>query len=178
MKVILKYLVFVIALFALSTCKKYDEGGYVHKRIKNLFGKNDDGAKKSWKLKLYEVNGIDSTQLIQGVDKYIDDSNNFIKFSIGQSKSKDYFANTIVYNLLISVDKKAKLLSIGSGLNDVIHSNDSTQCFLESNTIICQRNIFNPEKNRFAEWEIKKLTSDELIITKQLNNNYKIILTN
>jgi len=175
MKTVLKHLTLIIILFSLTTCEKYDEGGLVRKRIKSLFGKNEDHATKLWKLKLYEVNGIDSTSLFQGSNLNFDDNGNYMNFQISYSRAHIYHATTYVYVYGISIDKDAKLLSMGSELH--ASNNDTSQCFLKNNIFTCQRNIFNPEKNKFAEWGIKKLTENELIIVVQLINNYKIILT-
>ena len=176
---------FIIALSLISallfnTCKKYPEGGLVYYRIKNLFGKNEDHARKSWNLKLYEVNGIDSTNLIQGYNLN-NDQGSFVTFYISNARAQLYGSYTDVYGHVIAVDKNAR--SIGFGYADVVINhpsgtiNDTSQCFLINNVLTCQRNIFNPEKNAFAEWNIRALTETELIISKQLINNYRIILT-
>lgn len=162
-------------LFTLSACKKYEDGGFVFKRIKNLFGDTKDHSKKNWRLSLYEVNGIDSTNLFQGSNLHIVE-NNFASFYISDSHAKNYYCSTFLYDYSISIDKKSKLLSMGTYLSP--QHNDTSQCFSKSGVLYCQRNIFNPEKNKFAEWQIKKLTKDELILSIQLTNTYKIILQN
>ncbi|MBL7911883.1 MAG: hypothetical protein JNJ41_12570 [Bacteroidia bacterium] len=166
----------LILLFALifNTCKKYPEGGFVYNRIKHLFGKNKDHSEKLWKLKLYEVNGIDSTTLFQGADKYLNSSHDFVRFHISEAHARNYSTQIFLYNYSVDIDKDAKLMSMGTDLG--YYNNDSSQCFLKGNITVCQRNIFNPEKNKFCEWDIRKITKDEVIITKQLTNNYKIIL--
>ena len=171
---------FIIALSLISallfnTCKKYPEGGLVYYRIKHLFGKNADQASKSWKLKLYEVNGIDSTNLFQGANSYIDDQQNFVIFLLYNCKGQTYGAHTNLYDYAMSVDKDAKTLGFGTLLS--AYNNDTSQCFLKNNNLTCQRNILNPEKNKSTEWNIRDLTATELTISKQLNNNYKIILS-
>ncbi|MBA3665341.1 MAG: hypothetical protein H0W61_14175 [Bacteroidetes bacterium] len=175
MKVIYKYISIAVVLFFLTACHKYPEGGFVFQRIKHLFGDNKDMAHKGWKLKLYEVNGIDSTEMIKGRNLSSDGEGNFIVFSIAWAHSRTYFAGTYVYHYTMSIDKKAKLFSIGSELN--ANDNDTSQCFIRNNILTCQRNIFNPERNRATEWSIRKLTKTKLIITKSLVNTYKIVLT-
>lgn len=171
-----KYIIITLGLlFAMlfNTCKKYPEGGLVYSRIKNLFGKSKGLSKKSWKLNLYEVNNIDSTNLIQGSVLSPSSNGDFIIFE--NDKDNSQYSWTAVYFYSTGVDKEAKLLSFGSLLS--ANNNDTSQCFLKNNVSVCQRNIFNPERNKWLEWDIRKLTETELIITKQLINNYKIILT-
>ncbi len=53
----MKYLCLLLLLGVLVTsCKKYPEGGFTKRGPKNIIG--------TWKLTLYAVNGIDSTELI------------------------------------------------------------------------------------------------------------------
>ncbi|MDP1802450.1 MAG: hypothetical protein Q8L81_13915 [Bacteroidota bacterium] len=157
----------LILLFALSfnTCKKYDEGGLVKQTCKHLFGGHKAGNSKTWKLKLYEVNGIDSTNLIQGSN-----FDNFITFKYVQSEpSIEYRATTSFQNYSGTVSEKKILIAY-----DWDTHNDSIQC----NNNYCQRNILFPEfLNLNPRWEIKKLTSKEFIISIDLKNSYKIILT-
>jgi hypothetical protein len=58
------YILISFISFTLSTCKKYDEGGFVMLTKKHLFGGHKVGDSKTWKLDKYVVNGIDSTNLI------------------------------------------------------------------------------------------------------------------
>ena len=46
----------LLSMMCLFNCKKYPEGGCERRGPKNIVG--------NWKLFLYEVNGIDSTDLI------------------------------------------------------------------------------------------------------------------
>ena len=66
MRINKKYLLAIISLFVITcftTCKKYPEGGYTKQGPKRILG--------NWKLSLYEVNGIDSTDLINYNGRHI-----------------------------------------------------------------------------------------------------------
>ncbi len=162
MKICFKILIITIIILCLTTCKKYDEGGFLKQTNKNLFGANKVGSKKTWHLKLFEVNGIDSTGLIKGAYnlKTID----FILFNIEVSTTMQ--VNYSIYSLKTGISKLEK--NFGTSLKD------SNQC---SNGI-CVRNIFAPELNpKGVSWSIVKLSKKEFIIKSNLINNYKIIMT-
>lgn len=150
----------------LSTCKKYPEGGYHFNFLKKLDGQ--------WKLKLYEVNGIDSTTLTQGatyIPNYLDD---FASFAIVHSGKRaeirmknHYHGYSVIFN-----NNKRDMLSIhDDGDRDQF---DSTGC-LKNNTQLCQRNVFIPTTDRIFSWKIEKFTKKELILLSVIYN-YKIIL--
>ena len=81
-------------------------------------------------------------------------------------KNYDGYVETTYKGLIIGPDKP------------LITHLDSSQCALINNSIICSRNIFNPEApNNGKPWDIKKLTKKEFIITISLQNNYKIALS-
>lgn len=168
-------LIFIFLLFALSTCKKYPEGGFINQTRKHLFGGNDAGDSKTWKLKLYEVNGIDSTYLIQGANSIPDFYEKFVTFHYnGSDPSIKHTTNTYTQNYSGYVDGKGRDILFAY---DWVAHEDSTQCKKIDNILCCQRNILFPEfLKRNPVWKISKLTKREMIISIELNNSYKIIL--
>ena len=166
------------ALLLCSTaCKKYPEGGFVNQTRKHLFGGNKVGDHKTWKLKRYEVNGIDSTYLIQGANSIPNFYDQFVTFTYkGREVSDKYDASTYIQNYSGTMIKKGTDLLIAYNW---INKEDSMQCKIINNQRFCQRNIFFPEfLKRNPAWQIKKLTREELILSIQLTNSYKIILSN
>lgn len=161
----------------LTTCKKYPEGGFVHQTNKHLFGGLDIGDNKEWDLELFEVNGIDSTNYIFNSSSVVDFKKNFIKFRLIENKSKiSLYGYTFIYFLQGSINEKEKAMYI---YTPAINSNEvKTQCKIIDNINYCCRNIFTPENN-FSDpkWSIKMLTKKKMVISKQLKNSYKIILT-
>lgn len=173
------HLIIAALSFALifNCCKKYDDGGFVRQTRKHLFGGHKEGSSKTWKLKLYEVNGIDSTILIPEANNIPDFYSKCITFTLTDKKFIDYNAVTFLHNLSGEIDDAYKNMSMGP-LTSNWTKEDSTQCFLKNNKTYCSRNIFLPEiQNRALLWNIIKLTKKEFIITIQLKNFYKIILT-
>lgn len=170
-------LIYIFLLFALSTCKKYPEGGFVNQTRKHLFGGNDAGDSKTWKLKLYEVNGIDSTYLIQGANSIPDFYEKFMTFTYeGKDPSPTYTANTFLYQYGGVFDDTEKQLTLGYDPSP----KDSTQCKTVDGTRYCCRNLFYPEYNYYGKkWDIKKLTKKECVLesTFKLKNSYRIILS-
>ncbi len=163
-------IILMLVCFFLSTCKKYPEGGFVNQTRKHLFGGNHVGDSKTWKLKLYEVNGIDSTGLIQNgstLDFYD------ITFKLVDKKYKDFEANTLFQQYRGSTGSKFNIT-----FYDIEPTKqDSMRCKQLNNSMVCYRNIYIPEiriKNR--EWIIEKITANELIISKSISNSYRIIL--
>lgn len=176
MKAIFKYLLLFSLSFILVTCKKYDEGGFVKQTNRHLFGHNKSGSNKTWKLKLYEVNGIDSTYIIPGNGSVLDYYNKFITFKILSNENDSYSANNSFYNYSVNIDRAYKKLLIGP--IRTINIEDSTQCYSINSNTVCVRNIFFPEVDaKTFLWKIIKLTKNEFILTIELKNSYKIILT-
>jgi hypothetical protein len=172
----LKIMGLCLALLSLSTCKKYPEGGFVKQTCKHLFGSNKVGSSKTWKLKRYEVNGIDSTYLIQGANSIPDFYEKFVTFKLTKEDVTPKFAaNTFLHNYAGTIGKAYKIMLFAY---DWKTQEDSIQCKTINNIQYCQRNIFFPEfLTRNPEWNIKKLTSKELILSVTLKNTYKITLT-
>lgn len=159
----------------LCTCKKYPEGGFVNQTRKHLFGGNHVGDSKTWKLKLYEVNGVDSTYLIQGANNIPDFYDKFVTFTYkGRDVSDKYEANTYIQNYSGTILRKGTDILIAY---DWTFKQDSSQCKIVGSQKYCQRNVFFPEfLKRNPVWKIKKLTKKEFILSIELTNSYKIIL--
>ncbi|MGZ3900331.1 MAG: hypothetical protein ACXVNO_10730 [Bacteroidia bacterium] len=163
---ILKYIIIFILLVTLSTCKKYPEGGWTNVAIKHLFGGKESQSSKTWKLKLYEVNGIDSTAYITAGNGVTNFQNDEVIFKITTARYKDYFIKSVVFEQGIALSKDKRYITT---LNPNIN-----QCLTST---FCERNIFSPEaETNLYKWKIIKLINSELIITGNFKNSYKIIL--
>lgn len=181
MKKTLKHILLLITCFTLLTCKKYDEGGWIRRTCKNLFGGNKVGDSKTWKLKKYEVNGIDSTYLINtgGIPDFYERHVEFIYTEKGDP-SITYNANTFLANYFGKLSINGKQLTLANK-NNPLSKSDSLQCKTLSGQIFCSRNLLYPEINDWAKiWNIKKLTKSELVIISsyQLKNEYRIEFEN
>lgn len=170
MKASIKYslIVFCACLLFLSNCKKYPDGGFLRQGPKT-FITSKNGV---WKLSLYEVNGIDSTHLIQGPNTIPDFFDSFLSCSyLNKKDNNDIYASSHIYNYLVKfINKNADISFVRSGI-------ETGQCVNTSNGISCQRNIFNPEGPQLVVFKILKIRDKECILTTSLNNCYKIILT-
>lgn len=157
MKVTKTHLLIIIVSVCLFNCKKYPEGGCERRGPKNIVG--------DWKLALYEVNGVDSTNLINynGNDGYktIRIYKNVGVFQIDQKSSIGNSASFTNNNTKIRIN---------GGL-----VNNGQKCILDAGINYCYRLFFTPESSTI-EWEIQKLTKNELIITTNIKNTYKIRL--
>lgn len=163
-------IIFGIWLLAFSACKKYPEGGFINQTRKHLFGGHKVEDSKTWKLKSYEVNNADSTDLIRNgtTTDFYD-----ITFELADKKYKDFTANTVFQKYRGSVGETFNITFYDIDLT----IEDSIQCKQLNGSTVCYRNIYIPEvgtKNR--EWTIEKLTADELIINKSISNFYRITL--
>ena len=155
------YIFFLVSTTLLFSCKKYPEGGCERRSHKNIIGK--------WKLILYEVNGIDSTNLINynGEETY-----KIISFykdgsTIEFQNSNRGGAETVRFE---NGDKNLffENMSITSGI----------KCTLFNGVNYCYRSYLIPEPSSgttSASWTILKLKSNELVITLSKKNKYKII---
>lgn len=172
------YIIILSLFFALlfNECKKYPDGGFVRQTCKNLFGGSKAGNSKTWKLKYYEVNGIDSTHAIQGANTVPDFYSKFITFKYSQSDpSIKYTAETGYYSFLGSIGTVYKEILFAS--THYANKEDSLQCYSINNSMLCVRNILMPEIPNKGLWKINKLTNHEFIFSIQLKNSYKITLT-
>jgi hypothetical protein len=176
---------YVIILFCIlvvfTTCKKYDEGGLENLTRKHLFGGKKKGCTKTWKLKRFEVNGVDSTYLITGSGTIPDFYDKFITFkNEGNTNGRiHYSANTFLwaYSGTISPsDVKMSCIMFDENLT----KDDSLQCKSIDGNYYCNRNLLYPEfVNGYSKlWIIKKLTKSELVIelSDKQTNFYKLIL--
>jgi hypothetical protein len=161
MKVIKTYLLLFLTTVLLFNCKKYPEGGCERRGPKNIIG--------DWKLSLYEVNGIDSTDLINynGDDRY-----KKIKFyQEGKGKAAKLYARANGASVnSVNFSNKNTILSFqvtGTYFGSVGCGGNPTTCFKE---------IFSPEDGSDKDWDIIKLTKDELILASSQKNTYKIKL--
>lgn len=146
------FILFVSTLF-LFNCKKYPEGGCERRGPKNIIG--------TWTLALYEVNGIDSTDLINynGDDIY---------------KKITFLKNVST----ISVDYRgydgtsAKFIE---GNSKILFNSSFNMVYYNSNTRK-YRNILVPEASSETDcaWEIIKLNKKEFVIRAQKQNAYTI----
>lgn len=161
MKNYIKYVLVLISLITLfTTCKKYPEGGYIKKNYKRLIGK--------WKLTLYEVNGIDSTNLINyvGNDLYKD----VIFLDNSNSLTVDY--QGYIGKSCNIVDSKKNIQFDGGGINK--------NCYQYNSTNYCYRSYLTPEINvnvGSTKWKILKLTAKEMKLSFSKTNHYTLILT-
>lgn len=156
-----------ILLTTLIKCKKYPEGGLHLYANKNLIGK--------WKLEKYEVNDVDSTNLIITNNLQIVKENYFdIEYS-KPSYSFAGFSGELLYRFRTDLSKKKTLIGgrIDGGITSV--PLDSSHIYLGQG--IYSRNILSPEGKQ-TEWKILKLNSKHLIIEHHSTKHYKIIFKN
>lgn len=181
MKKLLSIILLVCIASVLLTCKKYDEGGWIRRTCKNLFGGNKVGDSKTWKLKKYEVNGIDSTYLINtgGIPDFYEKTIKFIYSSKGDP-SIGYLANTFLYEYSGKIVPTSKYFTLGMS-HWPINKEDSVQCKSINNINYCSRNLLFPELKDISskKWTINKLTGNELILVSdyRFENSYKLIFT-
>lgn len=152
-------------LVLLTTCKKYHDGGYHFNAFKHLEGQ--------WKLKLYEVDGIDSTMLTQGATTIPDYQEEFARFPMlhtgkrREIKLENHYRD---YEVTMG-NKKRSIISVTNSNNSNF---DPSGCLLY-NSQKCQRDVFNPTNDSYFNWKIDKLTKNELVLVS-LSYNYKLIL--
>ena len=179
MKKVFTYFSIGVLVLLLSTCRKYDEGGTIHAARRHLFGERKDNATKTWKLKLYEVNGVDSTYLIPGADKIPDYYDRFITFKLDNHIGSTFSAQTHLYNYAGELGNAYKDIVIAM-LSVPISAHASAQCSIINNDTICSRNLFRPLGYKGSSlWEITKLTKKELVLinNSSTENSCKIILS-
>lgn len=157
-------LVLVFGIF--STCKKYPEGGYTNRARKNILKHGG-----SWSLIKYEVNGVDSSDLINPAN-YNAFKKNFISFSHPQSSKTSYLGINfrITYSLTFS-DSYSKLFFSDASFNGLEYLGTCSS----SNVQACQRRIFMPEGDNTI-WTIEKFTKKEIYLKCSLKSNYTIKL--
>ncbi len=135
-----------------TTCKKYPEGGTIKKGPKNIIGE--------WRLILYEVDGIDSTSLINynNTDDY-----KHVDVTTACSDCEIHMRITggITYEFYFSDDN----ISI-KGKADAYYG--AKTCFT-----FCLKEYFVPEGDS-SEWQILKLDSKEMHLQMQGLHNYNL----
>jgi|GEM_PF-1856746 len=171
MKKLLSIILLVCIASVLLTCKKYDEGGLKRLTNKHLCGGNTVGDKKTWKLKLYEVDGVDSTNLIKNsnVSDFYD-----VTFELTSGKRNNtYFAYSIYrkFNCSVGITSNEFIFEFNSPSSTSIE--DSLQCSSQ----LCYRNVFIPELygDNSTLWTISKLTRNTCLIKMKRKHCYKLI---
>jgi hypothetical protein len=151
--------VVIICSMLLITCKKYPEGGFTKRAPKKIIGQ--------WKITLFEVNGIDSTELINynGDELY--------KKVTFQKEDTKY------YPRLYGQAHGGNNATVTFNLDNTV-LNFETQSYYGGKDcggipLTCIRNILFPE-SQSSTWKIIKLNRKELFITSQQKNNYLIKL--
>jgi hypothetical protein len=176
----IKYSLLIIIFLVFTTCKRYPEGGWSNVAKKHLFGGHKTGSSKTWHLKKYEVNGIDSTMFITPGNGYTSFENDEYTFRIDEYSKNDYYGKSKVYDYTFAWGSKYNLLEISKKEIQIgVVGEKSGTSYLQCSSGICERNIFNPFDIRaFITWKIIKLKSNEFIIKSNQNgNNYLIMLT-
>ena len=155
LKQIKTYSIIFICTVLLFNCKKYPEGGCERRGPKNIIG--------VWKLSLYEVNGIDSTELIN----YMGDET-YKKVSIFKNVST------------VSVSYEGFNSNSGhfedNNTRIVFNSVESGRKCVQFNGVnYCYRSFLTPEIKR-TKWEIVKLTAKEFVFKNTGSAEYVIKL--
>ncbi len=164
MKKLVIYFTLLTAFLLFETCKKYPEGGYENRGPKMLL--KHGGV---WYLDKYEVNGIDSTNLIN-----YNGSENYKKIVciVGSKYSNTILAQKYpIDSYLLRFHNNNKVVEFyedcSTGLIGAI-------CYTSLYTG-CYRTLFAPECGNTV-WEIIKLTKTEMRIKCVKNNSYYLIL--
>lgn len=146
------YSLILICTILFVSCKKYPEGGYVYKR--------DTDILRQWHLTLYEVDGIDSTELIN----YNNDvSYKDIRFSKRNSNDPDISVFTAGSNA------SSRFTNSNKSLNFYKNNSASIICSIG----YCFKTYYAPESTS-SQWEIIQLTSTDMVLTCSLNHSYKL----
>lgn len=156
-----------LLLICLIACKKYPQGGWSHNAKKHLYGSLFSGYGKTWRLVLYEVNGIDSTSYISPGNSSTSFGNRDIIFNNNYGDDDKMTGVTPVFSYDISLGKKVSTFSFAPQSRS-----NTSQC---KSVGKCEREIFRP-KRISIEWKVLKLTDEELIISATDENLYRIIL--
>lgn len=141
-------MILISCLILLAECKRYPEGGFNTLAFEHL-----THNAKVWELELYEVDGIDSTNLINGVQ--------WVQFVQAGKLSKDMIANNSEYHYsgIYFSEKKQSLEFHQQG-----YSISSTN----------QREILNPENREKFDWKIVRLKRNKLALTSTLSHKYRL----
>jgi hypothetical protein len=178
MKALQLLMLFSIIVLSFTTCKRYPEGGWTNVAIKHLFGGHKKGSSKTWHLKKYEVNGIDSTMYITPGNGYTSFENDEYTFRIDNYSKNDYYGKSKIYIYTLywkpvktQLETRKKEINITCAVSAA-----KEQCSLG----VCERNIFNPSYKLLGlTWKIECLKNNLFIIsTQDEGNKYVITLTN
>ena len=160
-----KTIVLVTAILVFNRCHKYPQGGWTTNAVKHLTG-SIFAFEKKWILTKYMVNGIDSTDVVNGKIK-----SPFTTSSIGFTRN--FFekthsvckTNRYTYNCILS--DKRRHLSFESMMVQPCSGSS------------CEYDIFNPlkESNEIIVWKINKLTSKELSLIYLNQSIFELTLT-
>lgn len=170
MKIIKYIFIFFLVVIVFNSFKKYPEGGFRKRGPKTFI----TDKKVQWKLSLYEVNGIDSTYLIQTP---IVNGNDFYKdfLCCNYIDKKDY--GDLLLCGVHNYSYGTRFIHKNSEISFSTAYGVKGQCVSSPSGTSCQRNMFNPEGEGEVVFKIQKLKDNECILTTKLNNSYKIILT-
>ncbi len=150
-------------IILVTACKKYPEGGIEKDGPKNLHG--------YWTLTLYEVDGIDSTELINyaGNDDY---KNVLFTNYTGDPKNKTIIDAQPAYASIcrMTFNNTNEILD---GIIDPYYYNGAKSCW--GSPLQCGKQLFGPESNT-TSWKILKLDSKELHIQNQQTHTYNLKL--
>jgi hypothetical protein len=150
---ILFFTVFISLMF--FACKKYPEGGLKMYAIKHLVTKT--GC--AWNLTRYEVNNIDSTNLVNtcGIQE-------FYKLNLQIFKTKNEEHDISIHN--IQYIYKGYMKDARSSLKLKLHN---------KGVGVETREILNPENVTEPIWLIEKLKKDKLILIANWSRKYRLI---
>jgi len=163
MKKLAIYFTLFSVFLLFETCKKYPEGGYENRGPKTILG--------SWYLDLYQVNGIDSTNLID-FNNDSEDKYKKVYFLAGSKYSGNITSQTYpITSITIKFRDDNKRLEFHITSDSVLIG---STCYSKYYTG-CYRLFFTPECSS-TKWEIRKLTKKECFLECTLVNHYYIKL--
>lgn len=159
------YIFFFISTTLLFSCKKYPEGGCERRGSKNILGR--------WKLTLYEVDGIDSTNLINynGTEGY---KEIIIYKESSKYSPRMYTRVDQIFLMTVDFENDHKDVVFGNNENPDIGFTCLPAWYAQDTN--CYRMIFTPE-NDYTKWQILKLKKDEFVLSTKLKHSYKIELS-
>ena len=151
-KIVINSLFTLCCLALFMACKKYPEGGYEKDGPKNII--------YTWKLTLYEVDGIDSTNLINY------NSNENYKTILFSGNSKIGYCGQ-PYGGSCCLMYFSSNNEVLTGTVDPYYG--GKVCYTGG----CTKEIFTPETSS-ATWKILKLDSNELHLQSQQIHSYNL----
>ncbi|MCC6182688.1 MAG: hypothetical protein IT237_12730 [Bacteroidia bacterium] len=148
---LLKYITAIagIVLF-FSTCKKYPQGGFQNQAKKHILG--------NWTLTLYEVDGIDSTELIN-----YNGNNRYKEISFLKHHNKDS-------EMIIQGRAKSGKAEFKNKNSEIEFYSLEPPLYCVNN--YCDKNYVVPEGNYYQKWKIQKLTKNDLSLVAIAKRQY------